>query len=182
MKTSNYRIDYKEKNPYRILIIIAIILLLIIIFKPFSFIKKTLFVKALEYKSTHDPVYFNSLKVENKKLPMEGRIINSTNKGIDISPTTIPTEIRIIDIGVVVDIGYNETEKNYVKVRHVSENTKDVFFTYYSNLPDKPNLTNGEWVGSSTILYSGNNLNHLHFEVLDFDSNNLDPKGYINIE
>lgn len=182
MKTSNYRIEYKEKNPYKVLIIIVIILLLLIVFRPFSWLKKTLAIKALEYKSTHDPVYFNSLKVENKKLPMQGIIINSTSNGIDISPSTSPTEIRIVDIGVVVDIGYNETEKHFVKVRHVSEATKEIFFTYYSNLPNKPNLNGGEWVGSSTILYSDNNLDYLHFQVLDFDGNNIDPTGYITIE
>lgn len=185
METPNYRIKYNEKKTYRIWIIILIILILLFIFRPLTWLKEMLAIKSMEYKSTHDPVYFSSLKAEGKNLPMEGTITKSyfpDQKGINISPTSLPTQVRIVDIGIVVDMGYNATEKNYVKIRHVSENKKDVFFTYYSNLPEMPNLNYNEWVGSSTILYSGNNLDYLHFEVHDFNGNNIDPNGYINIE
>ena len=185
MNAPNYRINYREKKPFRIIIIIIILVILLFIFKPLTWLRKTLYVKSLRYKSTHDPVYFSSLKAENKKLPIEGKIISSyseNGKGINISPTTTPTEVRVIDIGVITDIGYNENEKYYVKVRHVLENNRDIFYTYYSNLPEKPNLRGNEWVGSSTILYLGNNLDYLHFEVLDFNGNQIDPTGYINIE
>jgi len=185
MKAPNYRINYKEKKPYRIWIIIAIIIILLFIFKPLTWLRKILAIKSLEYKSTHEPYYISALTVEGKKLPMLGNIskpYSIDQKGINIVPTTNPSEVRIIDIGVVMDIGYNEKEKNYIKVRHVSENYKDIYFTYYSNLPEIPNLENGNWVGSSTIIYSGINLDYLHFEVLDLNGNNIDPTGYINIE
>lgn len=185
MEAPNYRIKYKEKKPFRILIIIAIIILLLIILRPLTWLRKTLAIKSLEYKSTHEPVYFSSLKIEGKNLPMAGKITKSylpDKNGINITPILSPSEVRIIDIGTVVDIGYNETEKNYIKVRHVSESKKDIYFTYYSNLPEMPKVSKGDWIGSSTIIYSGTNLNYLHFEVLDFDGNNIDPTGYINIE
>ena len=184
MNSPNYRINYKEKKPFKLIIIIIILVILLFIFKPLTWLKRTLYIKSLEYKSTHDPVYFSSLKAENKKLPMEGKVISNYNengKGINISPTTDPTEVRVVDIGLITDIGYNEREKYYVKIRHVLNN-KDIFYTYYSNLPEKPNLKGNEWVGSSTVLYSGSNLKYLHFEVLDFDGNRIDPTSYINIE
>lgn len=185
MEAPNYRIKYKEKKPYRILIIIAIIFILLFVFRPLTWLRKTLAIKSLEYKSTHEPVYFSSLKIEGKKLPMVGKIIKSylpEQKGINIAPTQDSTEVRIIDIGTVVDVGYNDSEKNYIKIRHVSESKKDIYYTYYSNLPESINVTKGEWVGSSTIIYSGNNLDYLHLEVLDFNNNNINPTDYINIE
>ena len=185
MNTSTYRINYKEKKPFKVIIILIIIVLLLFIFKPLSWLRKTFYIKSMQYKSTHDPVYLSSLKSENKKLPMQGKIISKFSEngtGVNISPTTTPTEVRVIDIGVVTDIGYNASEKNYVKVRHVLNDNKEIFYTYYSNLPEMPNLKTNEWVGSSTVLYSGNNLDFLHFEVLDFDGNRIDPTGYINIE
>lgn len=170
---------------YKILIITAVIIILLLLFRPFTWLKKTLATKALEYRSTHDPVSLSSLKTEDKNLPMLGKITKNyldDHNGINISPSSYPVNVRIVDIGLVIDIGYNDIEKNYIKVRHVSENKKDIYFTYYSNLPKMPNVSIGEWVGSSTILYSGNNLDYLHFEVLDFNGNNIDPTGYINIE
>lgn len=185
MEAPNYRIHYNKKSPYKLLIIIAIILILIIIFRPFSWLRKVLAIKSLEYKSTHDPVYFSSLEIKGKNLPMLGKITKAyqpEQKGINITPVSYPVEVRITDIGIVVDIGYNDKEKNYIKIRHVSENKRDIYFTYYSNLPETPKFNKGDWVGSSSIIYSGNNLDYLHFEVLDFYGNNLDPTGYINIE
>lgn len=180
-----YRLNYKEKKPAKIFIIIVIILLLLFFLKPLTWLRKTLYIKSMEYKSTHDPVYFSGLTTDNQNLPMPGKIITSfstSHKGIDIKPTTDPTEVRIIEVGMVVDIGYNEYAKNYVKVRHVVQNSKEIFYSYYSNLPNKITLHTNEWVGSSTILYSGSNLDYLHLEVTDFDGNQLDPSPYINIE
>lgn len=186
MNPPNYRIKYKENKPSKIWIIIAIIIIILLfIFKPLTWLRKTLIIKSMEYKSTHDPVYLSSLTIKGKNLPMPGNISKAylpDQKGVNITPSSTPTQVRVIDIGVVVDVGYNETEKNYIKVRHVSENKRDIYFTYYSNLPEVVNINKGEWVGSSTILYSGNNLDYLHFEVLDFNGNNLDPAPYINIE
>jgi len=186
MNPPNYRIKYnKNKHSKLWILIIIIILILLFVFKPLTWLRKTLAIKSMEYKSNHDPVYFSNLTVKNKKLPISGTITKSylpDQKGINITPTSIPTQVRVVDIGMVTDIGYNDTEKNYIKIRHVSENNKDIYFTYYSNLPEPINLKINEWVGSSTILYSGNNLDYLHFEVLDFYGNNLDPAPYINIE
>lgn len=185
MKTPNYRINYKEKNKYIIFVIIAIIIILLFVFKPLTWLKTRLSIKSMEYKSTHDPVYLSTLKDDKKKLPMSGNVTKSfyaDNKGINIAPNTTPTEVRIIDIGAVVDIGYNDIEKNFVKIRHVSENQRNIYYSYYSNLPEKINLKKGEWVGSKTIIYSGNNLDYLHLEVIDINGNNINPDTYIKIE
>lgn len=185
MKTPNYRINYKEKNPYIILVVIAIIIILLFVFKPLTWLKTRLSIKSMEYRSTHDPVYLSTLKNNNKSLPMSGNItkpFSVDNKGINIVPNTTAAEVRIINVGTVIDIGYNDIEKNFVKIMHISSNNSDIYYTYYSNLPEKINLTKNEWVNSSTIIYSGNNLDYLHFEVLDFNENNINPNAYIKIE
>ena len=115
MNTPNYRIKYKEKKPYKVILIIAIIIAFLLIFKPLTWLRKTLSMKSLEYKSKHESVSLPSLNVKEKILPMSGTIIKGylpDQKGINIKPNSLPTEVKIIDIGVVIDIGYNDTEKN----------------------------------------------------------------------
>lgn len=183
MDAPNYRISYANKSKNKIFIIVMLVILLLIVFRPLSWIRKTLAIKSMEYKTTHDPVYFSSLNFETSGIPMVGTILRNfsdTGKGIDIKPTSLPTKIRAVDIGMIMEIGYQESTKNYIKIRHVSESKKDIYYTYYSNLPARPNLKVHDWVGTSTILYDGD-LDFLHFEVTDFDENQLDPSSYIHL-
>ena len=187
MEAPNYRISYSDNKKKKRIVAIIVIILLLIIFRPLHYLRKTLAIRSMIYKSTHEPVYFSSLNLETSGILMKGTIIRNfaqTNSGIDIAPNTVPTTVRPVEIGIITDIGYSDSSKNYIKIRHVSENRKDIFYSDYSNLPESPNLRRGDWVGTSSIIYSGNNLDYLHFEIIDFDGNKIDPEsgGYVNLE
>ena len=182
MKAPEYRISYSSNKKKIIIFLIILIALLLIIFRPLTWLRQRLLLKAMLYNSTHEPVDL-SFNIEKEYVPLQGTIIRDFNKngnGIDIAPSSSNTAVRPIDQGIVMKIGSDAKDGNYVLIRHVSETKKGIYYSYYSHLPSVSNLKVNEWTSPGIVMYSGN-LDYLHFEVRDFYENQLDPTPYIHI-
>lgn len=174
----NYFYQEKNKNK-KIIVIIIIVAILLITLKPLSFIKKILEDKFLLYRSTHDSVDIN-IKYQETYRPIQGTIIENSYNTLKIKSSFTHATVHPIQIGIICEKGNNPMLGNYVKIRHVTQDSK-IYYSVYGNLPSLPNFSSIDWLSPTSILYDGYSLDFLYFQVLDQDGNIISPYEYIKL-
>lgn len=130
--------------------------------------------------------------------PLEGEIKVTSEYGVRIHPVTnIQTSHNGIDMkaekgenvmaianGTVEYAGYDFTNGNAVEIKHINQETNEVYYSFYAHLSEidmnvGETVEAGKKIGEvgSTGMATGP---HLHLEIRDIDKRAVNPREYVN--